>query len=69
MDPVFLCHCIVSSRQLAVSVSITRCVNFWLCVVVLVEVQQDDDAEAVVDGKLNTEQQPETVDGASGTSC
>ena len=33
----------------------------------LVEAQQDDIAEAVVDGTPNTEQQPEAVDGASGT--
>jgi len=45
-----------------------------LCLVV-VEAQQDENAEAaasadpVVDGKLDTEQQPETVNGASGTSC
>jgi len=32
----------------------------------LVEAQQDDVVEAVVDGKPNTDQQPETVDGASG---
>jgi len=50
---------------LTLSVSFTRCVNVWLCLV-LVETKEDD-AEAVADGKLPTGQKPETAAGASGT--